>query len=217
MSDAGSTDASLRPRRAAIEADDRGPRGRSRGSGFDASILCLFGSLMIPSKFVSGSFVICISPQMPSAGLHSFSIVQRGHRCPNASFLAIDISITHTVSPSIGVFGRKTLLYVMGTGFAAAGIDYFCRLNNISVMANVLNSTCMACSVTVFEFGLVAFSVESLVPTQNRMMFSDIRRPKFVYVQPSLGPMNGGTIVNFFVHYVGCRTICICIVIQSPI
>jgi hypothetical protein len=25
----------------------------------------------------------------------------------------------------------------MGTGFAAAGIDYFCRLKNISVMANV--------------------------------------------------------------------------------
>jgi hypothetical protein len=35
------------------------------GSGFDDSILCLFGSLMIPSKFVSGTFVTCISPQMP--------------------------------------------------------------------------------------------------------------------------------------------------------
>jgi len=57
---------------------------------------------------------------------------------------------------------------------------------------------CIACSVTVSEFGLVAFSAESLVPTHNRMMFMDIRRPKFVHVQPSLGTMNGDSIVNFF-------------------
>jgi hypothetical protein len=168
------------------------------GSGFDSVTSCLFGDVSVNPFFVSGSIVVCVSPPMPSAGIHSFSITQRGHRSSNSTVIAINIATTHSVSPSVGIFGQPLLLHVTGAGFATQGFDYFCLVKNISVPADVLNSSCIACRVTVFERGLFEFSVRSVAPTQNRMMYLDFRRPIFFYVEPSIGPVNGGTIMNIF-------------------
>jgi len=174
-----------------------------QGSGLKSrlSLVCLFRSLRSKALFLDTHFVVCEVPKVDSDQSVRVRVVAGAHRVVEGenhgvlSELGAAMSV-HTLLPSVGLSGRSSSIFVVGTAFRA-GPKLVCKFGDVSSKSVYMSSSLILCHVPSLSPGETSVQVSFDGATyMEGPEFRVIDKIILESITPSKGPILGSNFIT---------------------
>jgi hypothetical protein len=166
-----------------------------------SSCVCLFGDKSVPAQIrLNSSAVTCKTPSVSMPGFYYVSLFCNGYDIRGSDgFQFVGDMVIAGFFPTVGQIPATTMITIFGSGFQELD-TLTCKFGEHGRLsrASLVSSTAVSCQSRTQIPGNASLSLSYNVNDWSKAPypFLSIRRSEVIYIQPTSGSNNGGTMVT---------------------